>query len=305
MTVFGNFGGLGQGNTDVPNRVMAKARQEVNGTASMRYPAEHPRYFTLINFVTYKRTNPKINAIRVDQADLILPLPLNLREYYTIHYGDIAFDKLGGAANEVEALINDYLSKGGMADMTRDIGDAITGLSQTLARNTLGYISDDISGLFDRFVGNIVNPHVTAVFRGVNLREHTLSWRFTPRSEAESHTVRNMINFIRERMHPEKKNEFLLNFPDEVYVEFHSESRQILYPIFKSVVVGLDTNLNSEGTNAFFRSTDEPAVIDMTLVLKEVETLTREDFTGGATAGGASTALTDADGTQVVEEGSA
>lgn len=271
-----NFGGFGRGNPDVPGQVIAQSRQNTVGGQSMRYPSEHGRFFTIMDFVEYKRTNPKTQATRVDQADVVLPLPMNLREYYSIHYADVAFNNFGGAANEIEKYVNQYLAGGGL-NMDK-IGDTVTGLSQALARNTLGYISDDLSGLIDRFAGNIVNPHVTAVFRGVAPREHVLQWRFTPRSAAESTAVRGIINYIRERMHPEKKNEFLLNFPDEVYVTFYADARPFLYPIFKSVVTGIDTNLSSEGTNAFFRGTDEPVVIDMTVTLKEVETLTREDF---------------------------
>ncbi len=290
MSVFGNYGG---GNPDNPTTVMAASRKNALGTQSMRYPSEHGRYYTILDFVTYDRKNPKTKAIRLQQADVVLPLPLNLREYYAIQYGDVAFDKLGGAVDSLEPIINKYLAGGGM-DIA-SLGDSVTGLSQAFARNTAGFISDDLGGLIDRFAGNIVNPHVTAVFRGVAPRDHTLSWRFTPRSEAESRTVRSIINYVRERMHPEKKNEFLLNFPDEVYVGFFADDKPFLYPIFKCVVTGIDTNLTSDGTNAFFRGSDEPVVIDMTLNLKEVETLTREDFTG-RTAANNTEVQTDSDG---------
>lgn len=293
MALTGNLGGFGRGNDDNPDRVIAESRTNTLGTQSMRYPAEQGRYYTILDFVTYNRQNPKQKAIRLQQADVVLPLPMNLREWYSIQYGDVAFDKLGGAAEAVEPIINEYLSGGGIP--LDKVGEKLMGLSQALARNTAGFISDDLGGLIDRFAGNIVNPHITAVFRGVAPREHTLTWRFTPRSSAESTTVRGIVNYVRERMHPTKKNEFLLNFPDEVYVGFFADDKPFLYPIFKCVVVSVDVAQSSDGTNSFFRGTDEPTVIDMTLVLKEVESLTREDFIGGVQANNAETP-TDASG---------
>ena len=97
-------------------------------------------------------------------------------------------------------------------------------------------------------------------------------------------------------MHPEKKNDFLLNFPDEVFVSFLADGNEFLYPIFKCVVTGIDTNMNSDGTNAFFRGTDQPVVIDMVITLKEVESLTREDFTGGSAGGNTAETFTDSEG---------
>lgn len=296
MVAFGRQNGFARGtpvDSDNPVRVMQQSRNRALGGGSLRYPAEHGRFCTVLNFVTYNRTNPKKLAHRMQQADIVLPLPLNLREYYAITYNDVAFDKLGGAAEAVGGIVDQYLAGGGV-DLNA-IGSTVTDFAQAMSRNLAGYISDDLSGLIDRFTGNIVNPHVTAVFRGVALRDHNLSFRFTPQSAQESNAVRSIINYIRERMHPEKKNEFLLNFPDEVYVSFLADGKEFLYPIFKCVVTGVDSNMNSDGTNAFFRGTDEPVVIDLSISLKEVESLTRQDFTGGVDANNAETP-TDGDG---------
>jgi hypothetical protein len=270
------------GNPDDPNAVIKRSREAVTGQDTpLRFPSEHGRYFTIIKFVTYNRTNPKVPAIKLDQADVVLPLPTNLREYYAIQYNDVEFDKLGGAVDAIDRVIGQYMSNGG--DLMKSLEDAGAGaagieLSQALARRTANFISDDLGGIIDRVQGNVVNPHITSVFRGVGLREHVLSWRLHPRSAKESADIRSIINLVRSKMHPTKKSDFLLNFPDEVYVKFYADSKPFLYPIFKAVVTSIDAPQSSDGTNAFYGKTDEPAFIDLTISIKEVEAVTRETF---------------------------
>lgn len=263
---------------------MTQSRNAVNGLPSpLRWPAEHGRYFTIIKFVQYARKNPKSQATEIPQADIILPLPSNLKEYYAMQYGDVEFDKLGGVIDTVDNVVNDYLAKGGsnLSDINLGmIGGASIELAQALSRRTANFFSNDLGGIIDRVTGNIVNPHITSVFRGVGLREHTLSWKMHAKTAAESKSISDIIAFIRNAMHPTKKSDFLLNFPDEVYVRFFAEDKPFLYPIFKCVVTSIVADKSSEGTNAFFKGSDEPVIINMEMTLKEVEGLTREDFTG-------------------------
>lgn len=269
------------GNGDLPERVIPDSKKRVVGSGSpLKFPSEEMKYFTIIKFVTYSRTNPKSPAIRVDQSDIVLPLPSNLREYYSVHYGDVEFDKLGGVVNSVDKVVDNYLQSGDLFKALEESGSAgaAVELSQALARRTASALSDDLGGVIDRLQGNIVNPHLTAVFRGVGLREHVLSWRLHARNARESRDIRKIVNHVRQRMHPAKKGDFLLDFPDEVYVKFFAGGRPFLYPIFKAVVTGVDSPQSSDGTNAFYASTDEPAVIDLTISVKEVEIATRETF---------------------------
>lgn len=281
--------------SDLPSETIQTSRDNVNGVSGpLRYPAEHGRYYTVIQFVRYNRTNPKQRAIRLNQADIVLPLPSNLREYYAIQYGDVEFDKLGGALSTADKVINEYLSTGGFHDALSEVGAAGVEFAQAQSRVAANFFSNDLGGLIDRVTGTVVNPHITSVFRGVGLREHNLSWKLHARTPAESATIKSIVDFIRDRMHASKKSDFLLNFPDEVYVKFFAEDKDFLYPIFKAVVTSVVADPSSEGTNAFFKGTDRPVVVTLDLSLKEVEAATREDFaTVADSAAGAETPTTD------------
>ncbi len=266
------------GNQDTPGTVIDATRAGVNGTGSLRYPAEELPYFTIIKFVKFNRTNPKSPAVQVDQADVILPLPMNLREYYQIHYSEVDFSVLGGLDEVGTQIFNEYANKGSFTDdMWNEIGRNAPGLMKAMARKTLGFVSDGAS-LFDRISTDIVNPHITSVFRGVSPREHQLSWRFSPSSPDETDALNQIKTFFRDHMHPTKKDAFLLNFPDEVYVQFWAGDRPFLYPIFKAVVRGFEAPSSSDGTNAFFAGTDSPVIVEFHLSLQEVESVTRETF---------------------------
>jgi hypothetical protein len=273
------------GNSDLPGAVIPRTQEGVTGTSTpLRFPAEIERYFTIIKFVQYKRKNPKVGAIRVNQADIVLPLPQNLREFYAVTYGDVEFDKLGGVTDSTEKLINEYLDKGMTTEVLDGAIDASIGFGEAMARRTANFFSDDAGALIDRVQGNIVNPHITAVFRGVGLREHSFTWRLSAKTAEESRTLRAIINYVRDHMHPLKRGDFLLDFPDEVYVSFFAENKPFLYPMFKSVITSIDVPSSTDGTNAFFRGTDEPVVIDLTIQFKEVEAVTREDFQANTSA---------------------
>lgn len=289
------------GNPDLPQAVIPAARAEVTGESkAMRFPAEHGRYFTLMKFVSYKRTNPKLQAMRVDQADVVLPLPSNLREYYSLAYNDVEFDQLGGLTDSSTRIIDDYLSGGlDAAGLTSEILKSGGELSEALTRRTANFISSELSGVIDRVTGTAVNPHITSVFKGVNLRSHSLQWKFVASSPEESKAITDIRDYIRNRAHPTKKSEFLLNFPDEVYVSFFAGDKPFLFQVFKSVVADVVSDLSSDGTNAFFKGTDAPVVVGFTVNLREVEGLTREDFVARDDGGAAAPTPTNESGTGV------
>jgi hypothetical protein len=265
--------------SDLPSENIQDSRDRVLGMAPLQYPSEDLPYFTMIKFVTFNRTNPKLAGLRVDQADVVLPLPMNLREYYQIHYAEVDFSVLGGIDEVGTGLFRQYAETGSMPqEMWDSLGKNTVGLTQAMARKTLGFVSDGAS-LLDRIRSDIVNPHITSVFRGVSPRDHTLSWRLSATTAQESRTLSQIKDLFRDRMHPTKKDAFLLNFPDEVYVQFMAGNRQFLYPIFKAVLVGFEAPRSSDGTNAFFAGTDEPVITEFHLHLREVESATRETFT--------------------------
>ncbi len=279
------------GNLDVPNSVIPTARAEVNGsTVPMRFPQEHGRFFTILRFVKYRRLNPKRLATSVAQADIVLPLPSNLQEYYNISYGDESFNQTGGAIAASGQLIDMYMDGGGESlesryQMFNTAAQSSVGWAQALSRGAASAIIPEASSVIDRVQGNVVNPHITSVFKGVGLREHRLSWRLHAKNAKESREIKKIRDFVRERMHPDRKDDFLLNFPDEVYVKFYADGKEFLFPIYKAVVVSINSNLSSDGTNAFFKGTDEPVIVDLEITFKEVEALTRENFTSGGIRG--------------------
>jgi len=272
----------------LPEEAIPAGMESVTGgTSSLRFPHDHAHYFTILQFVEFKRSNPKQKAIRVDQASIVLPLPLNLHESYGIQYAEEEFGLVGGLANVTEPMVNKYIEGGTLEDLLQEGGQVLPDFAKSLARRTMSALIP--GGIFDRFTGTAINPHITAVFEGVHLRTHQLHWRVAPETKEDSQALRDILKYIRSRMHPTKKNEFLLNFPNEVYVKFLAGDKEILYPIFKSVVTELHVDNSADGVKAFFAGSDEPCVIEFGITLKEVEAATRETYDGNTAPGGTGT----------------
>lgn len=258
--------------TTNPRDTISKTRANQTST-TLQFPATAGAYFSRFSFVAYSRSNPKLASSPISStADIILPLPFNLKEQYSINYSGA---NLSWIESGIET-INDILEKNativGSDGVDRNIaGDGVSSIGRSVFSGTI------LGQNFDYTSGTIVNPHLVNVFQGVNLRTHQFRWELSPTSPDEAQTLLKIIQTFRYRMHPEKKtnSNFILNFPDQVYVTMYGSS--FLYPVFKSVVQDVQVNYTDGRPNAWFTD-GAPVTFTLDITLQEVESLTREDF---------------------------
>jgi hypothetical protein len=240
----------------------------------MQFPASQGAYFSRFSFVKYSRDNPKTQSQALTStSDLILPLPFNLQEQYSIQYSGADLSWVEGGVKTYEQIT---ANAGTITSGDRDVAEQML---QGYARST--FKDSNVVQQVNRFTGTIVNPHMTNIFQNTNLRTHNFTWQLSPTSQAEALTLQSIVRQFREKMHPTLRSNFILGFPDEVYVTMHGS--EFLYPVFKSVVQDVKINYTDGRPNAFFID-GSPVTITLDVTLQEVETLTREDFTTGEKA---------------------
>jgi hypothetical protein len=236
---------------------------------------------TVLRFEEYSRNTPSDTVTSATTAIINLPMPLQIPDNMSIKSGayDMQFTDNMNAAMDV-------LSGGHAIDKLKKAAGSFSSFtSKDVARGVAlaPLIVNDDRRTQAGIVGGIVkNPHTTTFFDGVNLRGFYLNWRFSPRSQQESDTLRNIINTIRERIHPlERLESYALDYPDLVYVDFEGESKEYLPKFYRSFITEVTVNSSVGEGMAFFKS-GAPIYVELGIRFNETNIITRNVLTGNS-----------------------
>lgn len=259
--------------TSDPRAAIDASQANLTSANLLQFPATQGAYFSRFNFVKYARANPKVQTTAVaSTADIVLPLPFNLKEQYSINYSGAELSWIAGGIEAYDKIMSKAGSIAGTNDIDRTVGEQAL---QGFVRST--FADTKPVQVLDYLSGTVTNPHLVNLFQNTNLRTHNFTWQLSPTSQSEAIALQNIVKQLRLRMHPTRKSSFILGFPDEVYVTFYGSS--FLYPVFKSVVQDVQVDYTDGRPNAFFID-GSPVTITLSITLQEVEALTREDFDG-------------------------
>jgi hypothetical protein len=225
------------------------------------------------------------SSMTISGGSVFLPMPSNLStdynpEYSTPDLGPAAgmalkpFDRAIYENNDIPGQI----SAGGI------IGGTAAGVAVAVAAGALG--ERGAAGL--KVAGGVaVNPHKIVLFTGVNFRDHTFSWRLSPKNRQESDTIRNIIDFFKFYSHPEYlAGGLFFKYPEFFNIRFHHPD--YLFAIRPSVCTDVRINYHTQGYPAYVRNADgsgapAPAEIELTLSFKETEIVTKNSLNPPAT----------------------
>ena len=192
-----------------------------------KFPANIGSHGTLMHFFEYTYGGLK-GSERVEGHKIMLPLPRQINDSFKINVGGDELGILGtGAANLVDLSENASLAKAmgskfvdGIAaakDSLPLIGDgessAIEALTSALdkgsntalylAKAGLGKVAPDILNGVGAGKGTAINPFASLVFKGVDLKVHSLEWLLSPESEEEQKELKDIIKIIQRNILPE------------------------------------------------------------------------------------------------------
>lgn len=184
--------------------------------------------------------------------------------------GDNARMALGGAGNAL-----DLASARSMAD----IGAAAVALMG-------GNVSAE--GLMGAVANKLPNPYLTMIFRGINFREFSFSFKFFPYSEDDCETIDEIIKVFRANSLPNyESGDAFLGYPKECDITYmwRGERNPYLHRFKRSVCTMIDVDYTGSGMFTTMRN-GFPSEIVMATKWTEIELVTREDiFTDGEEGG--------------------
>ena len=193
-----------------PLEAMARRKVEQKGpSAVMTFPKNIGAHGTLMRFFKYSYGGSK-GSEETRLAEIMLPLPKTIQDNFKINVGGDELGLLGTGAAQAAGdpnALGEMVSNlsGQLKKVAGDAGNVIAGaisgkvdgdqvgMAVKSTLETTGYIAKaglakvapDIANGIGAGTGTAVNPFATLVFKGVDLKVHSLEWLLSPESEEE------------------------------------------------------------------------------------------------------------------------
>jgi hypothetical protein len=230
---------------------------------------------------------------------VVLPLPTNIRDSYSVQVGPYELGGLGEMAAELASSTNyvdafgtigqdlvDQANRGINDAGNMSFGDLLSSARAAgafVGRNLLDSLpgADGVAAGVSVGTGTAVNPHVALKFDGVNLKSHSFNWSLSPRNEQESDQIQGIVNLIRNRMLPAYRDggtggaisRALLSYPDLVEIYFTGLNQEYFYYFKPAMINSFDVDFSPNGI-ALNRG-GRPAFINMSMTVTEAKIHTR------------------------------
>jgi hypothetical protein len=226
-----------------------------------------------------------------------LPIPANLSTGYNAQYGQEGLGVLGNQAMSMTErgigtaqaiaelkdnginLINEQ-AKAIAASASQEVAGVLgAAIGKTVGTNVgVGLATAGLAGIGVgalRGAGLAVNPHLAVLFEGMNFRNHTFNYKFAPRDEGESNSLRTIIKEFKNAMHPVADNGAFFEYPDEFLIKFPQD--QFLFKIGSSVLTSFSIDYTPDG-GSYFHNNGAPVSVALSLQFTELDILTKKEI---------------------------
>lgn len=253
------------------------------------FPTDIGKYFIKFSFKSYKRDIALVTVKEDPTLVVVLPIPTSLNDNFSVSYNDAKLGSITGALVEGAIRGAQQAAAGGGGVVKQVAGAAVGAIKEGYDQFIpMGYsavrqkiTNETLGANIDKATGIVPNPHLAAIFQDIGLREHSFTFRFSPKNQNESKILKELIRNIKIRMLPGTNNGdsqtgMIFTFPDIVDISFGPED-EIPYKFQTCVMTSFGANYAPNGTPAFFKD-GSPTDIELSMSFKEVRVLTRESF---------------------------
>lgn len=247
---------------------------EVTQAKTLAYPLTDDLNIQLaLRFVKYSRYQPADSPTESTTTIVYLPIPDSIPENISLRTDNQDLRWLGALSLDVVDVGTD-LGKAPLTDLLKQGLSNISAASAAKLAVELTALNENTNLQVN--TGKVLNPHTTTFFGGVNLRSFTLSWRFSPSSQAEAQALNNIYDEIEMRSHPEELAERLvLDYPDLVYVDFIGDSKGYFPKYRKAFISSIQRSFKAE-----LYPDNAPVEQEYSVTFNEVEVVTRNILRG-------------------------
>lgn len=179
-----------------------------------------------------------------------------------------------------------------------DLGESMGNVAAILARESGENIVDlAVQGeIGEALTGKTLNPYTQQAFKGMTRRSFQFTWQFVPSNADELQSIDTIISLLKFHAHPSIDfasgsggvNNYL-EYPGNIDVEWYTSDgngglteNPWLPKITTCVIESISTNYTPNGQFAAFNNSGAPVQIDLTITVKEIHTLMKQDIARGA-----------------------
>jgi len=241
---------------------------------------------------------PGLTGSTVLGGTIRLPMPSSLSTDYNPLYSEQDLSPVAGMALKPfdrgmygnRDIASEVSAAGGVNATSLGAGVAAAGGLQTIqaAAGLLpGGLGDGaaFSTLLKVAGGIAVNPHKVVLFTGVGFRDHTFTWKLSPRNRDESNAIRLICEMFKFYSHPEYlASGLFFKYPEFFRIKFRHPS--YLFELEPSVCTDVRIDYHGQGFPAYIRDANgggipAPAEVSLSLTFKETEIITKNTLTRG------------------------
>jgi hypothetical protein len=223
-----------------------------------------------------------------------LPMPSSLSTDYNPTYAEESLGSIAGMALKPfdRAMygnrdLGSEVSQGGAALAAATATSTLAGTAVQGVTSAVGGVvgADALNAALKVFGGVAVNPHKIVLFTGVGFRNHTFTWKLSPRNRNESNSIRLICEMFKFYSHPEYLAAGLFfKYPEFFRIKFRHPS--YLFELEPSVCEDIRIDYHGQGFPAYIRDADgsgipAPAEVSISLTFKETEIITKNTLTRG------------------------
>jgi hypothetical protein len=241
-----------------------------------------------------------LRGTAINGGRICLPMPANLSTDYNPLYTEQDLGLTAGGAlkpfdramygnTDLETLAQNGTAGAalGIAAQGAAAGAAAQTVLGAVARiptspgQTLG--AEGVNAALKVLGGVAVNPHKVVLFTGVGFRDHTFSWKLSPRNRKESNDIRLICEMFKFYSHPEYlSGGMFFKYPEYFRINFRHPS--YLFELEPSVCTDVRIDYHGQGFPAYIRDADgsgipAPAEVTLSLTFKETEIITKNTLT--------------------------
>ena len=234
-----------------------------------------------IEFSIFERSSP---ADSYPLSTINLYLPESMRNPNTISWGNDSLGMLGhGITQAAQGNFNSF-SNGSVWDNVKSIfASGASKAASTAIRAAGGTASSD--AILGATTGQVRNPYLTALFKGVDFRTFEMSFKFCPYKEKDCETIDNIIKQFRGAALPPGSSatqSAFLGYPNEFEIRYiwKGKENKFLHKFKRCVLTGIDVDYTGMGLWAAMRN-GFPAESNIVLRFSEIEIVLRDDVQKG------------------------
>jgi hypothetical protein len=245
-------------------------------------------FYISFKFQQYEKRSITNSPFLRSSGGIRLPLPSNLKDNLSVSYNPAELGPSAGAG--LESIVGESPMPEGTIAAAVTLAERgflagasiVEGRALEAAQKLLGRGAEAASA----YSGVAANPYQTILFKNPNFKKHNFSWKLMPRDEDESNKIRDLVRTFQFHMSPgvSRGPGLFFSYPSMVIVSLFPSS-EYLYRFKPCVVETVDVNYAAGSGPSFFKRSQAPSAITLSIQLQEIEYWINDDYDANNTNG--------------------